>query len=134
MNRPKIVLVHGAWADGSCWSTVVERLQADGFHVTAPQFPLSSLADDFARLRQVLESGELYARIGELPDVFREALVAVDVLGLSYREAARALKTREATVTTRLYRARLRLAKTLEEGGTGTSTREGLEPSERHYE
>jgi RNA polymerase sigma-70 factor (ECF subfamily) len=84
--------------------------------------------------QQVLESGELFARIGELPDVFREALVAVDVLGLSYREAARALKTREATVTTRLYRARLRLAKALEEGGTGTSTREGLEPSERHYE
>jgi RNA polymerase sigma-70 factor (ECF subfamily) len=84
--------------------------------------------------QQVLESGELYARIGELPDVFREALVAVDVLGLSYREAARALKTREATVTTRLYRARLRLAKVLEQGGTGTSTREGLEPSERHYD
>ena len=55
MNRPNIVLVHGAWADGSCWNAVVERLQADGFHVTAPQFPLSSLADDVARLRQVLE-------------------------------------------------------------------------------
>jgi len=55
MNRPNIVLVHGAWADGSCWSAVIERLQADGFHVTAPQFPLSSLANDVARLRQVLE-------------------------------------------------------------------------------
>jgi pimeloyl-ACP methyl ester carboxylesterase len=54
-RRPNIVLVHGAWADGSCWSAVIERLQADGFHVTAPQFPLSSLADDVARLRQVLE-------------------------------------------------------------------------------
>src|SRR5712692_2258516 len=50
-----IVLVHGAWADGSCWSGVIERLQADGFQVRAPQFPLSSLADDVARLRQVLE-------------------------------------------------------------------------------
>ena len=55
MIRPNIVLVHGAWADGSCWSAVIDRLQADGFHVTAPQFPLSSLADDVARLRQVLE-------------------------------------------------------------------------------
>ncbi len=55
MNRPNIVLVHGAWADGSCWNAVIERLQADGFHVTAPQFPMSSLADDVARLRQVLE-------------------------------------------------------------------------------
>lgn len=54
-NRPNIVLVHGAWADGSCWSGVIERLQADGYRVTAPQFPLTSLADDVARLRQVLE-------------------------------------------------------------------------------
>jgi pimeloyl-ACP methyl ester carboxylesterase len=53
--RPNIVLVHGAWADGSSWSGVVERLQADGYHVTAPQFPLTALADDVARLRQVLE-------------------------------------------------------------------------------
>ena len=50
-----IVLVHGAWADGSCWSGVIEQLQADGYHVTAPQFPLTSLADDVARLRQVLD-------------------------------------------------------------------------------
>ena len=52
---PNIVLVHGAWADGSCWSAVIERLQADGYNVTAPQFPESSLADDVARLRQVLD-------------------------------------------------------------------------------
>src|SRR5207245_5221024 len=49
-----IVLVHGAWADGSCWSAVIERLQADGYTVTAPQFPMTALADDVARLRQVL--------------------------------------------------------------------------------
>jgi pimeloyl-ACP methyl ester carboxylesterase len=54
-NRPNIVLVHGAWADGSCWSSVIEQLQADGYHVTAPQFPLTSLANDVARLRQVLD-------------------------------------------------------------------------------
>jgi pimeloyl-ACP methyl ester carboxylesterase len=57
-GRPNIVLVHGAWADGSCWSGVIERLQAEGFQVRAPQFPLSSLADDVARLRQVLEFQE----------------------------------------------------------------------------
>jgi pimeloyl-ACP methyl ester carboxylesterase len=51
---PNIVLVHGAWADGSCWSAVIEHLQADGYTVTAPQFPLTRLADDVARLRQVL--------------------------------------------------------------------------------
>ena len=53
--RPNIVLVHGAWADGSSWSGVIERLQADGYHVTAPQFPLTALADDVARLRHVLD-------------------------------------------------------------------------------
>ncbi|BCY13141.1 alpha/beta fold hydrolase [Actinoplanes sp. L3-i22] len=53
---PNIVLVHGAWADGSSWSEVIPRLQADGYRVTAPQFPLTSLAADVARLRQVLEA------------------------------------------------------------------------------
>jgi pimeloyl-ACP methyl ester carboxylesterase len=53
-SRPRIVLVHGAWAEGSSWSSVIERLQADGYHVTAPQFPLTSLTDDVARLRHVL--------------------------------------------------------------------------------
>ena len=57
-DRPNIVLVHGAWADGSCWSGVIERLQADGFNVRAPQFPESSLDADVARLRQVLELQE----------------------------------------------------------------------------
>ena len=40
--KPNIVLVHGAWADGSCWSSVIEGLQAKGYHVIAPQFPESS--------------------------------------------------------------------------------------------
>ena len=53
-DSPNIVLVHGAWADGSCWSAVIERLQANGHHVVAPQFPLTALEDDVARLRQVL--------------------------------------------------------------------------------
>ena len=51
---PNIVLVHGAFADGSCWSDVIARLQADGYNVTAPQLPESSLAADVARVRQVL--------------------------------------------------------------------------------
>jgi pimeloyl-ACP methyl ester carboxylesterase len=53
-DLPNIVLVHGAWADGSSWSAVIERLQDSGYHVTAPQFPMTSLAADVARLRQVL--------------------------------------------------------------------------------
>jgi len=49
-----VVLVHGAWADGSCWSDVIPLLQAEGFNVTAVQNPLTSLADDVAATRRVL--------------------------------------------------------------------------------
>ena len=58
-----------------------------------------------------LESAEVYTAICALPEDFRNALVAIDVAGLSYREAARALGTREATITTRLYRARQRVVR-----------------------
>jgi pimeloyl-ACP methyl ester carboxylesterase len=51
---PNIVLVHGAWADGSSWSAVIEHLQADGYSVSAPQLRMTRLADDVARVRQVL--------------------------------------------------------------------------------
>jgi len=53
-EQPNVVLVHGAFADGSSWSAVIEQLQAKGYEATAPQFPETSLADDVARLRQAL--------------------------------------------------------------------------------
>ena len=59
------------------------------------------------------ENAELVAAIAGLPDDFRDALVAVDVAGLSYQEAARLLEVPEGTVTSRLYRARDRLARRL---------------------
>jgi RNA polymerase sigma-70 factor (ECF subfamily) len=74
--------------------------------VTADPKPLG-------RPEQALEIQELYATIAQLPEDFRMALVAIDVLGLSYREAARALRVREATITTRLFRARKQVAKLL---------------------
>src|SRR3989440_7654242 len=49
-----VVLVHGAWADGSSWSEVIARLQAAGMHVTAVQNPLTSLADSVAATRRAL--------------------------------------------------------------------------------
>lgn len=60
-----------------------------------------------------LEARELFAIVAELPEPFREVLVAVDVAGLSYREAAWALRLREGTVMSRLYRARERVAERL---------------------
>src|SRR4030081_1620505 len=49
-----VVLVHGAWADGSSWAEVIPRLQAAGLHVTAVQNPLTSLADSVAATRRAL--------------------------------------------------------------------------------
>src|SRR5262245_37033107 len=49
-----IVLVHGAFADGSCYAKVIPLLTAQGFHVTAVQNPLSSLADDVAAAKRAI--------------------------------------------------------------------------------
>jgi pimeloyl-ACP methyl ester carboxylesterase len=55
MNKSvKIMLVHGAWADGSCWSKVILLLQ--GYSVTAAQIPLKSLADDIEVTRRLLSA------------------------------------------------------------------------------
>lgn len=54
-SLPTIVLVHGAFADGSSWSGVIEALQRQGYHVTAVQNPLTSLADDVAATRRALD-------------------------------------------------------------------------------
>src|SRR4249920_1668421 len=68
---------------------------------------LDLVADPQAREPQAaLEAGELYAAVAALPDDFRDVLVAVDVTGLSYKEAARAPRIHEGTVMSRLYRAR----------------------------
>ena len=58
------------------------------------------------------EQRELLATIAALPPDFRDALVAVDLIGLSYREAGLLLGVPEATITTRLHRARRRVAHT----------------------
>jgi RNA polymerase sigma-70 factor (ECF subfamily) len=68
---------------------------------------------------EAAEIRQVYDAISELPDEFRDALVAIDVAGLSYGEAARALKVAEGTVTSRLFRARDRVARRLEGEGDG---------------
>src|SRR4051794_20766296 len=102
-ESPNIVLVHGAWADGSSWSAVVERLQAEGYSVVAPQFPETSLADDVARLRQVLNrqtgptivvghsyGGQIMTALGtDAPNVV--ALVYIAAFGLDQGESLGAL-------------------------------------------
>src|SRR3954465_8820920 len=102
-ERPNIVLVHGAWADGSSWSAVIEALQAAGYNVTAPQFPETSLADDVARLRHVLSrqagptvvaghsyGGHITTALGsDAPNVV--ALVYIAAFGLDEGESLGAL-------------------------------------------
>jgi RNA polymerase sigma-70 factor, ECF subfamily len=70
-------------------------------------------ADDPA---EATETRQVYAAIADLPEDFRDALVAIDIVGLSYEEAARVLGVREGTVTSRLFRARDRVARRLSEG------------------
>jgi pimeloyl-ACP methyl ester carboxylesterase len=98
-----IVLVHGAWADGSSWRGVIGRLQQAGHNVTAPQFPLNTLPDNVARLRQVLAlqdgptvlaghsyGGQIMTALGtDAPNVV--ALVYVAGFGLDQGESIGAL-------------------------------------------
>jgi pimeloyl-ACP methyl ester carboxylesterase len=100
---PNIVLVHGAWADGSCWDEVTAALQAKGYRVTAPQFPETSTDADVARLRQVLArqegptvvaghsyGGQIITALGtDAPNVV--GLVYVAAFGLDQGESLGAL-------------------------------------------
>jgi RNA polymerase sigma-70 factor, ECF subfamily len=63
------------------------------------------------RPEAAIEAREVFAYIAGLPDTFRDALIAVDVVGLSYGEAAKLLGTKEATITSRLFRARAQVAR-----------------------
>jgi RNA polymerase sigma-70 factor (ECF subfamily) len=67
-----------------------------------------------ARPEEAVITGQVFSAIARLPEPFRLALVAVDIAGLSYGEAARVLGAPEATITTRLYRARQRVARELD--------------------
>lgn len=79
---------------------------------------------------QALDVQELYAAVAQLPEDFRLALVAVDILGLSYREAAKTLRAREATITTRLFRARRQVARILsDEAPADSAQAKGTKPA-----
>ena len=73
---------------------------------------------------EALEVREVFALIAGLPDAFRDALVAVDVVGLSYAEAAALLGVKEATITSRLHRARTAVARGMEPADSGVMVNE----------
>ncbi|WP_042698836.1 alpha/beta fold hydrolase, partial [Azospirillum sp. B506] len=54
-SNPTVILVHGAFADGSSWGRVIPRLQAEGFGAVAVQNPLVSLEDDVAHVQRAID-------------------------------------------------------------------------------
>jgi RNA polymerase sigma-70 factor (ECF subfamily) len=83
-----------------------------------------------ARPEEAVIASQVFPAIAQLPESFRLALVAVDIAGFSYREAARVLGAPEATITTRLYRARDRVARELDPERFGVARSKSAE--ERH--
>jgi RNA polymerase sigma-70 factor (ECF subfamily) len=75
---------------------------------------MESAAEDVRMPEYALDVAELFRAIAALPADAAHAVVAVDVVGLSYAEAASLLRIKEATLTTRLHRARRRVARSLE--------------------
>jgi RNA polymerase sigma-70 factor (ECF subfamily) len=124
LSRPRLIRGDGelAYLLRALRNTLIsQRRTADRRPTTAPLVEELGVgarsADDPA---EAAEIREVHDAIAELPEEFRDALVAVDVAGLSYREAARALGVPEGTVTSRLFRARDRLARRLEGEGPGS--------------
>ncbi len=119
-SETAVILIHGAWAEGSSWSAVIEQLQAEGYKVTAPQFPLTSLADDVARLRQVLAlhdgptvlvghsyGGQIMTALGsDTPNVV--GLVYIAAFGLDEGESLGALLAQGPPTPALAHRVRRR--------------------------
>lgn len=90
LKNAAVVVIHGAWADGSSWELVIRRLQKDGFHVLAAPLPLTSLCEDAAALRRtiarthgpVIVAGHAYAGavVGTASNERVKALVYVAAL------------------------------------------------------
>ena len=78
-----------------------------------------------SRPEQAVEAREVFAVIAGLDEPFRDALVAVDVAGLSYAEAAELLGTKEATITSRLFRARAQVARGMKPAPEGVEEGRG---------
>jgi RNA polymerase sigma-70 factor, ECF subfamily len=94
-------------------NTFISRHRARGRRPRETAVPEDlELADPVAgrRPEEAVAAREVFAHIAALPDAFRDALVAVDVAGLSYAEASRALGVKQATITSRLFRARAQVA------------------------
>jgi RNA polymerase sigma-70 factor (ECF subfamily) len=121
LRRPRII--RGANERGYLLRAL-RNVHANNYRALSRRPVTSPLPED--ELLPAVESDsvsprELMAAIATAPPLYREAVIAVDVLGLSYREAASSLRTREKTVATRLHRGRLHVARELAERGVVTA-------------
>ena len=120
LSRPRLIRGDGelAYLLRALRNTLVSQRRTQGRRpVTAPlaeELGTGSRPQDDPAA--AAETREVHAAIRELPEEFRDALVAVDVAGLSYAEAAGALGVPQGTLTSRLFRARDRLATRLDGG------------------
>jgi RNA polymerase sigma-70 factor (ECF subfamily) len=93
-------------------NTFLTQLRARGRRIQAGALPdEADLIEDpvSARPEAAFETREVYAAVAALPDEYRDALVAVDVAGLSYKEAAKLLEAKEGTIMSRVFRGRQRV-------------------------
>ena len=112
LQRPRWIRNHNeiAYLMRALRNTHASRYRAASARaVTCELFEDDAVTDDDGSFnaRQVMEA------IASAPPGYRDAVIAVDLLGLSYREAAKSLRTREATITTRLHRGRRHIARVL---------------------
>ncbi|GGH17385.1 alpha/beta hydrolase [Silvibacterium dinghuense] len=107
LRNATVIVIHGAWADGSSWEPVIRRLQDDGFHVVAAPIPLTSLSEDAEALRRtiartqgpVIVAGHAYAGavVGTANDERVKALVYVAALAPDEGETVADVFYREAS-------------------------------------
>ena len=100
-------------------NTFLNRLRTAGRRVRAAPLPQDfepAEQRDWSNPEAALEAKQVYETIAALPEDYRDVLVAVDVAGLSYDEAAKALGVPQGTIMSRLYRARQQVARRLERG------------------
>lgn len=112
LKRPRFL------RDGNAVGYLMRALRntyASGYRRAASRPASRELFEDDVRAdhQSPFDAGEIIHAIASAPPIYREAVIAVDLLGMSYREAARSLGTRETTLTTRLHRGRQHAARQL---------------------
>jgi RNA polymerase sigma-70 factor (ECF subfamily) len=103
-------------------NTFISTRRAAGRRITPVELPAGFEPPDpsiTGRPEEAARTREVFAVIASLKEVYRDALVAVDVVGLSYSEAADLLQTKEATITSRVHRARMQVAAGMESSSSG---------------